>query len=92
MSTLGKQLESLTLDSYGRVILTDDYLKGIEECRLTTSAGANSLTCDGTTNSICSNTYNCNNSSNNASCTNSWWCEGSANQRCKREVEMDLNG
>jgi hypothetical protein len=71
----GIKLTGVTLDADGRMVLDDEFLKGLANDVMFTTAGG-----DGERNTQCSNFSSCNNSSNSGGCTNSsGQCGGSTN-------------
>lgn len=87
MARLTIDLNGLSLDEFGRVVLSDDLLDQIEDCTAILSAGANSQ-CTGSANGSCTN-ISCGNSSNGW-CTNTIHCSGSSNATsCQRPREVE---
>lgn len=84
MSNTPIDVLQLGLDPLGRVVLTDDILDTIDESVHIVSAGANSESCQGTSNGSCTNSTWCSDTSNGW-CTNSLSCSGSGNVRCVSE-------
>lgn len=70
METKKLNIHSVSVDGSGRVILSDETLRQIEESFIPTAAGVdNTATCDGD-NYGCTNTGNCVGATNHNSCTN----------------------
>jgi len=86
MSNLQINIESLSLDAFGRVVLTDALLEKIEYRGELLTAGAN-LSCPGTANGGCTN-GSCGGTLN-GSCTNQVSCSNSANlSSCGRVIRQ----
>lgn len=83
MAKKNQLIDGLTLDSEGRVKLSDDMLDAFEDLPAFSTAGANnSGQCQNTENSACANTGNCSQSINSSSCNNSQNCEATSNAAC----------
>jgi hypothetical protein len=80
MGTDPKSLPEITLDEFGRAVLSDDDLKDVEAHLGAPSAGGLNGGCHYSSNGDCFNTY-CRGSSNNE-CTNQTDCGGASNRFC----------
>lgn len=80
-------LSELAVDEYGRVVLTGEFLDYLDSSSHVVSAGANSLSCQGSGNGNCINSGLCQNTTNSVSCTNPTTCGGSSNTRCTRATK-----
>ena len=76
----------LSMDEFGRVVLSDDILRAIEGSENFVSAGAANRECGGA-NGGCTNNF-CDGSSN-GSCSNTLSCVGSGNLHCALPGEWD---
>lgn len=74
--------QKIQLDPLGRMTLSDSDLERVREFETAIAGGANSLSCAGTTNHQCTNTFSCGGSTNLTTCTNSFDCTGTKNRTC----------
>ncbi len=89
MSNSKIEIDGLSLDEFGRVVLAEDVLDQIEQSfEILTAGGVSNTGCSGT-NQTCSNT-NCGDSWN-SNCSNSG-CEGTTNNHCGNRNEVDGGG
>jgi hypothetical protein len=73
-------LANIALDEFGRAILSDEALEGVEMAFAVVFAGGTNGVCSDSTNGTCSN-QDCSNSSNSSNCSNTDQCLGVTNSR-----------